>query len=39
VFWIWDTGLNGMATSFFEGTITLVFKCVEVEGTYRSGVV
>ena len=37
VFWMWVTGLIGMATSFFECTIAQVFKIAEVDGTYRGG--
>jgi len=37
VFWMWITGLIGMATSFFECTIAQVFKTSENDGTYRGG--
>lgn len=37
VFWMWVTGLIGMATSFFECTIAQVFKTAEVDGSYRGG--
>ena len=37
VFWMWVTGLIGMATSFFECTIAQVFKTAESDGTYRGG--
>lgn len=37
VFWMWVTGVIGMATSFFECTIAQVFKTAETDGTYRGG--
>ena len=37
VFWMWVTGLIGMATSFLECTIAQVFKTAESDGTYRGG--
>ena len=37
IFWMWMTALVGMATSFFECTISQVFKNAEPDGTYRGG--
>ena len=37
IFWMWVTGLIGMATSFFECTIAQVFKTAEADGTFRGG--
>ena len=37
VFWMWVIGLIGMATSFFECTLSQVFKNAEPDGTYRGG--
>ncbi|MEO0354868.1 MAG: amino acid carrier protein, partial [Cyanobacteria bacterium P01_A01_bin.3] len=37
VFWMWVIGLIGMATSFFECTLSQVFKIAEPDGTYRGG--
>ena len=37
IFWMWMTGLIGMATSFFECTIAQVFKTAEADGTFRGG--
>jgi AGCS family alanine or glycine:cation symporter len=36
VFWMWVTGLIGMATSFSECTIAQVFKTAEGDGSYRA---
>ena len=32
MFWLWVTGLIGMATSFFECTIAQLFKTAESDG-------
>ncbi|AFZ44248.1 amino acid carrier protein [Halothece sp. PCC 7418] len=37
IFWMWLIGLIGMATSFFECTLSQVFKRAEPDGTYRGG--
>ena len=37
VFWMWVTGLIGMATSLFECTIAQVYKTAQPDGTYRGG--
>jgi AGCS family alanine or glycine:cation symporter len=37
IFWMWLIGLIGMATSFFECTLSQVFKKAEPDGTYRGG--
>ncbi len=37
IFWMWLVGLIGMATSFFECTLSQVFKRAEPDGTYRGG--
>jgi len=37
IFWMWLIGLIGMATSFFECTLSQVFKRAEPDGNYRGG--
>ena len=37
MFWMWVTGLIGMATSLFECTIAQLFKTAESDGTDRGG--
>lgn len=37
IFWMWMIGILGMATSFFECTLSQVFKRAEPDGTYRGG--
>ncbi len=37
VFWMWMIGLMGMATSFFECSLSQLYKVSEPDGTYRGG--
>lgn len=37
IFWMWVSALLGMATKFFEGTLTIMYKGKNDQGEYRGG--
>ena len=37
IFWMWISALLGMATKFFEGTLTIMYKGKNDQGEYRGG--
>lgn len=37
IFWMWMSALLGMATKFFEGTLTIMYKGKNDQGEYRGG--
>lgn len=37
IFWMWVSAIVGMATKFFEGTLTIMFKGKDSAGEYQGG--
>ncbi len=37
IFWMWVSAVVGMATKFFEGTLTIMFKGKDSAGEYQGG--
>lgn len=37
IFWMWVSALLGMATKFFEGTLAIMYKGRDADGTLRGG--
>ncbi len=37
IFWMWVSAVVGMATKFFEGSLTIMYKDKDSEGTFQGG--